>query len=71
MITVNSFLWRHSLEDGASFIGWLLLIVSNMLFYVNFVITVGSYFVTADDLADYLKDTTLENFTKQGENRKS
>lgn len=66
MIIVNSVLGIFSLEKGSYIIGWLVLILSVMAFYVNLILITGACFVTPEVLSDYLKDTHFANMSQKG-----
>jgi hypothetical protein len=66
MFAVNSFLGRYSLEKGSLIIGWSVLVLSVMVFYVNLFLILAAFFMTPETIKDYLKDTELHNLSKEG-----
>lgn len=70
MLTIDKFLFKYSLEQGGYVIGWVVLILSMMAFYVNFYLLVASSFATPDMLKSYLMGTIFENIPKQGQKLK-
>lgn len=67
MIEVDSVLGLYSLETGAFWIGWFVLILSVMIFYADFVLILVVSSMDIEMIRSYLIDTNLEKATKEGD----